>query len=484
MRHAKVLIVLQVMVQAVAVPAGGSAQEAESALEYGRSRRMASQMLGETRIIDVTLPASYDRSADRRYPVLVVLDGESQQQVAAALVRFQAAAGHLPEMIVVGVRNTDRNRDLSPPLAPGFRAPPGLGNTFGGGDRFLAFLGDELLPQLDRDYRTVPFRVLVGHSIGGTFAQYALVQRGSLFNGYVVMEPSNWWNNQKEMEEARRALLLPASRRLRVVVVNGQGLGTDTLSRGGSAPLLRHLTVAGETHVSMPAAGILVALQAMFADFRPAPWRPGTRPIAMIEQLDSLAYRVGYTVPIPPRTFMLATRMSLDSRHFEDAERALRLWVAALGESGETREFGERLALERTQPAPPGFVPLEVPARRPTPRQAAGFLGRWTQLDRQGLHELEIRAAGDTIAVHSREQFEQGGQVIESAWPVVQLTPDGTLEIGAPYLRGVAGLVVFSFRRQADGSLAVTRQVRGFAPPDGHRLDTGPLRYRRLGGGQ
>jgi predicted alpha/beta superfamily hydrolase len=91
-----------------------------SPLEIGRTYRIASHALGETRVIDVSLPASYGADTTRRYPVLIVLDGDNEQQIAAAIARFYAETSQIPELIVVGVRNVNRGRDMTPALLPDF----------------------------------------------------------------------------------------------------------------------------------------------------------------------------------------------------------------------------------------------------------------------------------------------------------------------------------------------------------------------------
>src|SRR5215510_16420973 len=97
----------------------------------------------------------------------------------------------LPPLIVVGIRNTDRNHDFTPAPAAGFETPPEAQRP-GGAAAFLSFMSDELVPWIDRSYRTAPLRVLVGHSLGGLFALYTIGQRPELFTGYVIMEPSAW----------------------------------------------------------------------------------------------------------------------------------------------------------------------------------------------------------------------------------------------------------------------------------------------------
>jgi hypothetical protein len=475
----RIIVSLAGCLVCLALSAACAAQADSGApLEIGRSFRIGSRILGEARVIDVSLPADYG-SSDRRYPVLVVLDGEDAHLIAAAIARFYATMSQLPPLIVVGVRNTDRMRDMTPAPVAGFRPPPEAG-TAGGADRFLAFLAEELIPHLDRSYRTAPMRVLVGHSLGGLFALHALAKRPELFTGYVIMEPAVWWNNQREFEAARMVLTRPAARRARVMMVNTQSLGLDTTHWGGTMPMVRHVSTTDETHASMAMAGMMQALRYMFADFRPTQWRPGTRPIAMLERYDSLAERVGYAVPIPAQAYALVVRMSIDSRHFDDAERALTRMERALGASDEIRAFRERLARERVTPQPANFIPLEIPARRPTPRQAAAFLGRWVTVAQADTHEVLIRAAGDTIVVHDRVQAPNG-EWFEADDPVIQVTADGTLEWGLPWFRGLAALLVLRGRMNNDGTMTVSREVRGWVPqgpgPDLTRTE----RFRRMG---
>ena len=432
-------------------------------LEIGRTYRVPSRILGEERVIDVSLPPGYGSDTSQRYPVLVVLDGEYEHVIAATIARFYAATAQVPALIVVGVRNTNRERDMTTPAATGFNLPPEVGNAGGGAERFLSFLGDELLPYIDRHYHTAPLRVLAGHSLGGLLAVYALGHRPEVFTGYIVLEPSTWWNNGRELEEAKGVLRRPAGRHARLIAVNMEPLGIDTTAWGGTKPLVREISVTGETHSSMAVTGIAAGLRTIFADFKPEEWRPGTRPIAMLERYDSLSARVGYAVLIPEDAFSVVARMSLDSRHFADAEKVLARWERAYGRSGEWSEFQTRLTTERVQPAPAGFIPLEFPARRPAAREAASFIGRWVTIAQPDTHEVVIRASSDTIVVHDRVQL-QGPTWFEGDDPVIQITSDGTLEWGLPFFRGLAALVVLRGKIQPDGTLLVTREVRGWVP--------------------
>ena len=441
-----------------------AAAQADSGVPIARatSYHFASRVLGETRVIDVALPAGYERDSAARYPVLVVLDGEFEHEIAASIARFYATMSQLPPLIVVGVRNTDRYHDLTPAPVTGFATPPEVARP-GGAAAFLSFMSDELVPWIDRSYRTAPLRVLVGHSLGGLMALYTVAQRPGLFTGYLIMEPSAWWNNGAEWRAAQASLATPAARRARVMLVNTERLGVDTTAWGGNRPMVRQLATSGETHASMAAAGMILGLKTLFADFLPTEWRPGTQPIAMLDRYDSLAARVGYAPPIPAAAFSTVVRMSIDSRHFDDAARALDRWEHNLGASDESRDFRAQLTRERAAPAPATFIALEFPAHRPTPREAAPFIGRWVSVAQADTHYVTVAAAGDTIVVHDRMQFPSGDW-FEADDPVVQVTADGTLEWGLPFFRGLAALEVLKGKIQPDGTLLVAREPRGWVP--------------------
>jgi len=449
-------------------------------LERGRTYKFRSAVLGETRTLDISLPAGYGADTALRYPTLYVLDGSFEQEMAAGIARYYADAGMIPPMIVVGIRNTDRLHELTPAVVPGWSAPPDAPNP-GGAKDFLRFVGDELVPWMKRTFRTDSTRVLVGHSLGGLFALHALGQRPDLFTGFVLMEPSVWWNDGQELRAALATLRTSRGRHKRVMAVNMNPLGLDTTAWGGNAPMVRALATTGETHSSMAAVGLSQALRTMFADFRPAEWQPGKRPIAMLERYDSLAFRLGYPITIPEAAYSTVARMSIDSRFYDDAVSVLDRMEKSRGVSAESRSLRSMLANSRANERP-GFVQLVFSAQRPTPAEAKQFLGRW-EVKGANPHIVEVKAAGDTIVVYEEERMPSGIR-LEGNRPVVQLTPDGVLEWGVPLFRGLAALLVLRAQVQSDGTMAVTREVRGWviqgpSDPDLTRREV----LRRVSGG-
>jgi predicted alpha/beta superfamily hydrolase len=159
-----------------------------------------STALNETRTYLVHKPIGYDFT-DERYPVIVLLDGEANIQHVSATADFLGNNGRALKMLVVGIENIDRQRDFTPPIEHAGPEDRPEGKV-GGAAPFLSFIADELLPRVDRTYRTRPARILIGHSYGGLFASYALLKRPDLFKAYIVISPSLWWDNEALAAEA------------------------------------------------------------------------------------------------------------------------------------------------------------------------------------------------------------------------------------------------------------------------------------------
>ncbi|HEY0681504.1 MAG TPA: alpha/beta hydrolase-fold protein [Steroidobacter sp.] len=172
----------------------------------GHRYRIESEVMNETRSYIVHKPRGYDFS-DERYAVIVLLDGTANIHHVAATVDELEKTGRSGPMLVVGIENTDRQRDLTPSITnTALEYPPPQG-AIGGAHRFLSFIADELLPEVDRNYRTRPTRILIGHSFGGLFAVYTLLHRPELFKAYIAVSPSLWWDNQALAKQADRFVI-------------------------------------------------------------------------------------------------------------------------------------------------------------------------------------------------------------------------------------------------------------------------------------
>jgi predicted alpha/beta superfamily hydrolase len=172
-----------------------------------QQKTMSSASLGEQREYLVHLPESYAHAPNQRYPVIYVLDGSSQDIHTAASAALMARIGVIPEVIVVGIPNVSgegRQRDYTP---PGMRQDvDDKDSPEGRADKFLAFMRSELIPEIDKNYRTTSSRILAGNSRGGLFVVYALTADPTLFETYFANSPAMWRDNDEMVERFDRFL--------------------------------------------------------------------------------------------------------------------------------------------------------------------------------------------------------------------------------------------------------------------------------------
>ncbi|HSE15965.1 MAG TPA: alpha/beta hydrolase-fold protein [Pyrinomonadaceae bacterium] len=161
-----------------------------------------SAVLGEERTVLVRTPAGYEINKVS-YPVLYMTDGDGHMNHTAGSIEFLTQNGRISDLIVVGVTNTDRTRDLTPVKSTN-KNPAGELQfpTSGGADNFLKFFETELIPEIEKQYRTQPYRIFAGHSLGGLFAIHAMISKPGLFNSYVAVSPSLQWENGETLKRA------------------------------------------------------------------------------------------------------------------------------------------------------------------------------------------------------------------------------------------------------------------------------------------
>ncbi|WP_417882515.1 alpha/beta hydrolase [Xanthomarina gelatinilytica] len=153
----------------------------------------------------ISLPESYNDSTLQKYPVLYLLDADYSFAIAKNIIDHLAQRNHLQEIIIVGIAyagenkyRINRTRDYTPTNSeePGVSFQEIQNKYSGGGLKFSKFIEDELISYIDSEYRTTDFRVLTGHSYGGLFSSWTLLTKPNLFNGYIVVSPSLWYDDK------------------------------------------------------------------------------------------------------------------------------------------------------------------------------------------------------------------------------------------------------------------------------------------------
>ncbi len=160
--------------------------------------KINSQILSEERTILVRVPATYNQPGTK-FPTLYMLDAHAPQNaMMAGIVDQQVWGGMMPEMIIVGIQNTNRVRDMTPTVVAN-RAGSG------GGEKFLEFIEKEVIPLVEKNYRTQPFRVFAGHSLAGLAVVNSFVSRPDLFDSYIAASPFLHWDNNFVVKRAEAA---------------------------------------------------------------------------------------------------------------------------------------------------------------------------------------------------------------------------------------------------------------------------------------
>ncbi|MGS0498389.1 esterase [Pseudoalteromonas sp. S1727] len=150
-----------------------------------------SAVLNEQRTVVVQLPKSYQSEPNKVYPVIYRLDGAGNIPLASAVIERLQNDNRAPEVIIVAIENTNRLRDMYPTVNKEPQGPVGEG---GGAAKFLAFFEQELIPLVNKNYRTHNYKVIAGASAGGVFALYALQAKPELFQAHIAYSPAVWWN--------------------------------------------------------------------------------------------------------------------------------------------------------------------------------------------------------------------------------------------------------------------------------------------------
>ncbi|MEQ8808623.1 MAG: alpha/beta hydrolase-fold protein, partial [Imperialibacter sp.] len=185
--------------------ASSQAPQPSYLLQVGLKDSVFSKVLDEQRDFWVQLPENFIPESNTTYPVVYLLDGGAQLGGLAAVYSY-CTGHHLPDMILVGISNrTNRTRDLTTSEVK-FRNGGKVREATGGAEAFTRFLETELIPYVDSNYPTSPFRTLIGHSYGGLFTINTLVNHTELFDNYIAIDPSLDWDDQKLMKEAKEAL--------------------------------------------------------------------------------------------------------------------------------------------------------------------------------------------------------------------------------------------------------------------------------------
>ena len=245
------------------------AQQRKSDFVIGDKISFESKVLNERKTIVVIPPYNYKDRPDEKFPVVYVLDPGNNLFATFGIVNYYSEMLKImPRMIIVGIVSNDRERDYLP--TPSKEQPTG-----GGADKFLRFINSELVTVIDSTYPANSERCIIGHSAGGLFAIYALENQPELFNSYICIDPSLWYDDKscirklpdflKSNKDIKKSIFISLSNE------NGMGVfsfidALDTYAPEGLK--WDYIHYKNETHNSLGFKSICAGFEMIYKDWK------------------------------------------------------------------------------------------------------------------------------------------------------------------------------------------------------------------------
>ena len=184
------------------------APETSKPFVLGSIEEFESKILGENRILNIYLPEGYIPNDTTRYPVVYLLDGSADEDFIHTVGLFQfntfSWIDRVPKSIVIGIATVDRRRDFTFPST--IESEKKNFPTTGHSDKFISFLEEELKPFINNKYKTNSSAMLIGQSLGGLLASEILLKRPEMFNKYLIISPSIWWDNGSLLNQSSQVI--------------------------------------------------------------------------------------------------------------------------------------------------------------------------------------------------------------------------------------------------------------------------------------
>ncbi|CAM3294954.1 alpha/beta hydrolase-fold protein [Aequorivita lipolytica] len=194
-------------------------------ISVGKRDKLHSEILQQDREFSVYFPPSYNTTVNQKYPVLYILDGDYNFQYVAGFLELQGAISEIiPEMILVAIsgKGTNEYRKNCKPKIEGVE-------DSGNAEEVVRFIEKELIPYVNKNYKTADYKILGGHSVGGIFVINTAINHPDLFNNYIAISPALWWGNNamEEVMEKTWGKTKSTTASLYISLANEEGMGVD-----------------------------------------------------------------------------------------------------------------------------------------------------------------------------------------------------------------------------------------------------------------
>ncbi|HTJ50070.1 MAG TPA: alpha/beta hydrolase-fold protein [Cyclobacteriaceae bacterium] len=244
-----------------------------------------SKVLNQERQIYIHVPKKDSANPNKTFPVLYLLDGENHFHILSAYIDYLSHYEIIPPIMVVGIISKDRRKDLTPTksIIDYDGKIDSTYKTSGGNEHFFQFMQTELMPYIEKNYKIDPYKIFAGHSFGGITTINCMLTHPDMFNAYVAISPSLWWDNKYILKLAENKLTKSMSlNKSFFYSVGNEGIKdpdsfhTDLLkfdslivNRTPKGLLYKYKCYPEESHMSEPIIAYYDALRFIYQDWIP-----------------------------------------------------------------------------------------------------------------------------------------------------------------------------------------------------------------------
>ncbi len=397
------------------------AQHEESSIEIGKVYSLESKVMGEGREYRVLLPKSYQNS-NLSFPVIYVLDGDSYYLAAYSAMRALSGNGDMPESIIVAITTPEREKNMTPPYMDIYGVPSP------NADEFLKHLSEELIPHINDTYRTLPLRILMGHSHGGIFNVYALTENPNAFKWHLMIDAPMHLDNNILEEKVDEFIRKNPQHRGRLATTWARfGWNEEKWAKLESSDnniTAMTFQTENETHSSMYFLAFYKGLKNLFFDY--AYRHDATRNFKEIDdRFNKITADYGYEVKIPQVALGNGAIEHLAAANLEEA----RAFANRLKQDYQTQKVMREdvgVWLKQLETNPPKES-RESYINRPdaTVSQLKDFIGIWKD---EGRYKFEIKNNGGKVEGLLTQYMPGGNSQFIRFKKIIRLS-DGSIEL-------------------------------------------------------
>ncbi len=298
----------------------GCGQKHESII-IGRVHQLRSAIMDESRYLYIYKPEGYELSG-KRYPVLYLLDGDAHFNHVAGIIEFLAQRVQIPKMIVVGIQVENPEIDFS-----NFQEIKESGAS--PNNQFLRFIESEVIPYIEENYNTQPYRILAGHSLGGLCVLNTMLTKPGIFNAYLSISPWLKHNNNQILRDIKDQI---PSRTYTNDFLFISYAGTEyyaldqfeeleeILSKGALGTLRWTVNVQDqECHETTSNPGIWQGIKLLYADWRVPHFMMRSGIETINTHFKNISKQFGYDILIPELVLNIVGYQILETGDFEEA---------------------------------------------------------------------------------------------------------------------------------------------------------------------